>query len=71
VRDGIEGRIVPSRDPEALANAIAEIVEVREKRERMSHAARELARDYTWDRYGERLIATLKSFNTIVASTAP
>ncbi|MGH8102620.1 MAG: glycosyltransferase [Chthoniobacterales bacterium] len=62
VRDGIEGRIVPSRDPEALANAIAETVEDREKRERMAYAARERAREFTWERYGERLIAALKSF---------
>jgi glycosyltransferase involved in cell wall biosynthesis len=59
VRDGIEGRIVPSRDPEALASAIAEIVQDRQKRERMSRAARERARDYTWERYGERLLAAL------------
>jgi len=65
VRDGIEGRIVPSRDPESLANAIAEIVEDREKRDRVSEAARERARDYTWDRYGERLVAAL---NTLPAS---
>jgi glycosyltransferase involved in cell wall biosynthesis len=71
VRDGWEGRIVPARDPETLANAIAEIVEDREKRERMSHAARERAREFTWERYGERLIPTLKSFNTVVASAVP
>jgi glycosyltransferase involved in cell wall biosynthesis len=63
VRDGIEGRIVTSRDPGELANAIADIVEDRQTRERMSHAAREQARDYTWERYGERLITALKSFN--------
>jgi glycosyltransferase involved in cell wall biosynthesis len=63
VRDGIEGRIVASRDPGELANAIADIVEDRQTRERMSHAAREQARDYTWERYGERLITALKSFN--------
>ncbi len=61
VRDGIEGRIVPSRNPEVLANAIVEIIEDREKRERMARAARERARDYTWDRYAERLIAALSS----------
>jgi Glycosyl transferases group 1 len=60
VRDGIDGRIVPSRDPEALANAIAEIVEDRQKRERMSRAARDRAHDYTWERYGERLLAALR-----------
>jgi glycosyltransferase involved in cell wall biosynthesis len=61
VRDGVDGRIVPERDPVALADAIAEIVEDRNKRERMSIAARERARDYTWNRYGERLIAALRS----------
>jgi hypothetical protein len=60
VRDGIDGRIVPSRDPEALANAIDEIVDDRQKRERMSRAARDRAHDYTWERYGERLLAALR-----------
>jgi len=62
VRDGIEGRIVPSRNAEALGNAIAEIIEDRQKRERLSRAARERAFDYTWARYGERLVEALKSF---------
>ena len=60
VRDGVDGRIAPSRDPGALANAIAEIVEDRQKRERMSRAARDRAHDYTWERYGERLLAALR-----------
>jgi glycosyltransferase involved in cell wall biosynthesis len=60
LRDDTDGRIVPSRDPEALANAIAEIVEDRQKRERMSGAARDRAHDYTWERYGERLLAALR-----------
>lgn len=64
VRDGIEGRIVPSRDPDALANAITEIVEDRPKRERMAYAARERAQEFTLERYSERLIAALKSFAT-------
>jgi glycosyltransferase involved in cell wall biosynthesis len=62
VRDGIEGRIIPSRDPQALADAISEIVEDRQKREGMAAAARERARDFTWHRYGERLIGALRSF---------
>lgn len=62
VRDGVEGRIVPSRDLETLANAIAETVEDREKRTQMALAARERAREFTWERYGERLVAALKSF---------
>ena len=62
VRDGIEGRIVPARDPEVLANAIVEIIEDREKRDRMARASRERARDFTWACYGERLVSALKSF---------
>jgi glycosyltransferase involved in cell wall biosynthesis len=60
VRDGIEGRLVPERDPVALADAIAEIVEDRDQRARMSVAARQRARDYTWERYGERLVQALQ-----------
>jgi glycosyltransferase involved in cell wall biosynthesis len=45
------------RDPAALADASAETVEDRDRRARMSLAAREHARDYTWERYGERLVA--------------
>lgn len=59
VRDGVEGRIVPERDPEALAEAIEEIVEDRALRARMSEAARERAREYTWARHGQRLLAAL------------
>lgn len=55
-RDGIEGRIVPERDPEALADAIEAIVEDRSMRGRMAIAARERARAFTWERFGERLI---------------
>lgn len=63
-RDGIEGRIIPERDPIALANALENIIENRQTRERMAAAARVRAADYTWDRYGERLIATLKAVTT-------
>lgn len=60
VRDGIEGRIVPERDPVALAEAIQELSEDRPLRDRMAAAARERAKDFTWERYGERLIAYLQ-----------
>jgi glycosyltransferase involved in cell wall biosynthesis len=65
VRNGIEGRLVAERDPFALADAIAEIVEDRDKRARMSVAARERARDYTWERYGERLVGALRSLRAV------
>lgn len=60
VRDGTDGRIVPERDPDALADAIEELVEDRTLRDRMASAARERAADFTWQRYGERLISQLR-----------
>jgi len=56
VRDGVEGLIVPARDPEALAGAIDRIVSDRDLRARMSKAARERAREFVWDRFSERLV---------------
>ncbi len=59
VRDGVDGFIVPARDAEALAKAIATIVTDRELRGQMSANARERAQHYTWSRYGARLTAAL------------
>jgi len=61
VRDGVDGRIVPSRDADAIADAISEIIEDREKRTALANAARERAIEFTWARYGERLVNTLQS----------
>ena len=63
VRSGIEGYIVPERNSKALAKAIAEIVENRSKREEMAIAARKRAQDFTWEKYGDRLIDTLKTLS--------
>lgn len=61
VRDGIEGFIVPERDAGAVAARIEELVENRELRDRMAVAARERAKDYTWDKYTERLLKVLQT----------
>ncbi|GAA5133608.1 glycosyltransferase family 4 protein [Prosthecobacter algae] len=60
-RDGIEGILIPERDPIALADAIESIVENRALRTQFATAARQRAAEYTWDRYGERLISALES----------
>jgi glycosyltransferase involved in cell wall biosynthesis len=62
VRDGIDGFIVPERDSEALAERIEELVENRKLRSRMAAAARERAKDYSWDKYAERLLAVIQTF---------
>jgi glycosyltransferase involved in cell wall biosynthesis len=67
VRDGVDGLIVPERDPDALAIAIEAIVEDRELRDAMAVAARMRAREYSWANYGERLVETLKRQNMHVA----
>ena len=60
IRDGVDGIIVPERDPVALANSIEAVIENRELRSRLSAAARVRAADYTVDRYGERMLSTLR-----------
>jgi len=45
VVDGVNGRIVPSRDPEALAAACADLLADRPRREAMAAASRRLAAD--------------------------
>ncbi len=62
VRDGVEGRIIPERDPVAIADALEQIIENRMLRDRMADAARERANAYTQKRYGERLVAALEGF---------
>jgi glycosyltransferase involved in cell wall biosynthesis len=44
VRDGVEGRVLPPRDPEQWAGAILELLADRTKRERMGAAGRARAR---------------------------
>ncbi|AMV35802.1 glycosyltransferase [Planctomyces sp. SH-PL62] len=51
VRDGVEGLIVPPRDVDALASAMARLGEDPALRARMSAAARGRAMDFDWPRY--------------------
>lgn len=60
IRDGIDGTIVPERDPQAIATAIDRIVSDRDLRHSMSEAARRHARSYTWQAYGESLRALIR-----------
>jgi len=59
VRDGIEGFIVPIRDARALADRMQQLLEDRTLRDRMGAAARQRASEFTWARYGERLLSAL------------
>jgi glycosyltransferase involved in cell wall biosynthesis len=55
VQDGVDALLVAPGDPQALANAIRRVVDDRALGERLSCAASELARHYTWTRRAERL----------------
>ena len=61
VRDGVDGFIVPIRDAKLLADRIEQIVMDRALRERMSQNAKERAGQFTWERYGERLLSAVSS----------
>lgn len=56
VRHGIDGVIVPERDPKAIADAVRSIVGDRDKRDAMSKAARQGAQQFTWDGFARRVI---------------
>jgi glycosyltransferase involved in cell wall biosynthesis len=59
VRDGVDGFIVPIRDASALADRMQQLVQDRQLRDQMGAAARQRAREFTWARYGERLLSAL------------
>jgi glycosyltransferase involved in cell wall biosynthesis len=61
VRDGVEGFVVPPRDPAALAERIRTIVEDRDLRERMSRNARARAAEFSLEAYAIRLLSAMRS----------
>ena len=61
VRDGVEGFLVPIRSPEAIADRLERLASDRERLAAMSAAARSRAAEFSWDRYGERLVAAIRS----------
>lgn len=61
VRDGVNGRIVPSHDSKALAEAICEIVGNRKLRKSMSQEALAMREQFSLSAYGQRLLGSLRS----------
>jgi glycosyltransferase involved in cell wall biosynthesis len=60
VRDGIDGFIIPSRDPEAIASRLELLARDRVLLDQMRHQARARAVEYSLDRYGANLVAALE-----------
>jgi glycosyltransferase involved in cell wall biosynthesis len=59
VRDGVEGFVVPIRDPVALQQKITLLADNESLRTSMAGAARERAREGSWEAYSKRLLETL------------
>jgi len=61
IRDGVEGFIVPVRNPEAIAMRLDQLASDRSLLEQMSRSARERSVDFSLDAYGERLYNALRT----------
>jgi glycosyltransferase involved in cell wall biosynthesis len=59
VRDGLDGFLVPIRDAALLADRLQQLLDDRLLRQRMGAMARERAREFTWARYGQRLMKAI------------
>ena len=55
ITDNVNGVVIPSKDPKAIYLALQELVGAPLKRQRLGAAARKLAMQYPWSRYGKTL----------------
>lgn len=67
VEDGVSGFVVEPRDTKALSDAILKIIQDRPLRERMSQAAKERARQFTWEQHRHTLANTLRAIHALPA----
>lgn len=64
VRQGMEGFIVPIRDPLALADRLQQVISDRDLRDQMSRRARERARQFSWRHYAQNLLSAIGNAGT-------
>ena len=60
IEDGKEGLIVPAGDANALREAMQSLLHNPERARSMGRAAHEKAKEFTWERYGERWEALVR-----------
>ena len=60
VRDGVDGFMVPIRDAEAIAARLELFLGDAELLAHMSQNAIKRGREFSWEKYGERLVAALQ-----------
>ncbi len=61
VRDGVDGFVVPIRDPDAIVEKLEYLRANPERRREMGASARQRALEFSWMTYRQRSIATLRS----------
>jgi glycosyltransferase involved in cell wall biosynthesis len=62
--DGADGFVVPARDVEALKEKILYLYEHEAERRAMGRSALKRAQEFTWDRYGERIVEIYRELST-------
>ncbi len=62
IQDGVEGRLIPSGDMDALCAAMMDFASAPDKLESMAAAARRCAEKFSWDVYGDRWQQILRDF---------
>lgn len=55
VTDGVDGYVVPIRDADAIAERLRDLHARPDRRRQMGAAARQLAEQFSWDAYGQRV----------------
>ena len=61
VRDGVDGFVVPIRDADAIVERLERLASVPNLLEEMSTNALQRAAEFTVEKYGQRLLATLSA----------
>jgi len=64
VRNGVDGFIVPIRSVEALQEKLLLLYQQPGLRRVMGQAGRERVKDFTWERYGQRLLDVYRTIQT-------
>lgn len=60
VTDGVDGHVVPIRDPDAIARHLVHLFENPERRASLGQAARARSLDFSWERYGDRVASLIE-----------